>query len=261
MVLLKIELKNEMIKQIRNGTSINKISKSLGLAKSTIYYYYKKINGKKHIPPYVQPNYSEKEGEIVGIFAGDGSQYFAKEGYHYQINIHFGGHGKEYAIYVQKLYFDYFRKEFQLSLLNDGKIRLRTNSKDIYNYFKNYICYDSRIKHCTVRLKSLDIPREFKIGFIRGLVDTDGSVLYIKHDKAVIVFFCTTSQVLAEQIVLILKELEIKSTLCCRLKKGRKPLYVIRVIKSEVHKFLSIIQPFKQRLLRACSSMVECTPR
>ena len=250
MVLLKAEVKEEIMKELRKGTSINKISKLLSLGKSTIYYYYKKINGKKYIPPYVQPNYLEKEGEIVGIFAGDGSQYFAKGG-HYQVNVHFGGHRKEYALYVQKLFSDYFCKKFQLSNLNDGKLRLRTNSKDIFHYFKNYIEYNSKEKHCTVNLKTLNIPMKFKVGFIKGLVDTDGSVLYDKHDDAVRIFYYTTSEKLAEQISSILREFSIKNTCICRTdKKGRKPLYVVRVLEKEVYKFLNIVKPFKQKLLK-----------
>ncbi|MBS3104903.1 LAGLIDADG family homing endonuclease [Candidatus Woesearchaeota archaeon] len=250
MVLLKAEVKEEIMKELRKGTSINKISKLLSLGKSTIYYYYKKINGKKYVPPYVQPNFSEKEGEIVGIFTGDGSQYFAKGG-HYQVNVHFGGHRKEYALYVQKLFSDYFCKKFQLSNLNDGKLRLRTNSKDIFHYFKNYIEYNSKEKHCTVNLKTLNIPMKFKVGFIKGLVDTDGSVLYDKHDDAVRIFYYTTSEKLAEQISSILRELSIKNTCICRTdKKGRKPLYVVRVLEKEVYKFLNIVKPFKQKLLK-----------
>lgn len=40
----------------------------------------------------IQPRFSEKEGEIAGIFAGDGSQYFEPKAYYYEVNVHFGGH-------------------------------------------------------------------------------------------------------------------------------------------------------------------------
>ena len=51
MVLLAPELRNYVATEIKNGTSINKISKNTGYGKSTIYYYYKKINGKKYKEP------------------------------------------------------------------------------------------------------------------------------------------------------------------------------------------------------------------
>ena len=48
MSMLKLEIRGAIIKQINEGNSINKISKSLGLRKSTIYHYYKKIKGRKY---------------------------------------------------------------------------------------------------------------------------------------------------------------------------------------------------------------------
>ncbi|MBW2976842.1 LAGLIDADG family homing endonuclease [Candidatus Woesearchaeota archaeon] len=250
MTRLSLELKKEIVNQINNGTSINKISQFLGVYKSTIYYYYKKVKGKRYAPPYVKPNFSGTEGEIVGIFAGDGSQFLVKKRGHYQVTIHFGGHNTIYAEYVRQLYHDYFNKNFRLAKSNDGTIRLLIYSKDIFYYFKNYIEYNPKIKHCTVRLRSINIPLKFKLGFIKGLVDTDGSVLYDRHDKAVRIFYYTTSKELAKQISLILQELSITHTCICRDKINRKPLYVIRITKKEVNKFLNIIKPFKEKLLK-----------
>ena len=45
--MLKQEIREAIINQITEGNSINKISKSLGLRKSTIYHYYKKLKGRK----------------------------------------------------------------------------------------------------------------------------------------------------------------------------------------------------------------------
>lgn len=174
-----------------------------------------------------------------------------KKGGHYQVNIHFGGHREEYANYVQELFYNYFHKKFKLNYNKDGTLRLRIDSKDIYYYFKNYIDYNSKIKHCTVKLKSLAMPQEFKIDFIRGLVDTDGSVLYDKHDDAIRVFYYTTSKELANQIFLILQEFDIGNTCVCRTDKiGSKPLYTIRVLEGKVYKFLNVVKPFKQKLLK-----------
>ena len=78
---LKKEMKQELINQIKKNNSINKISKELFLAKSTIYYYYRKIKGRKYKKLGIVTKYSKKEGEIVGIFAGDGSQYFEPKKY------------------------------------------------------------------------------------------------------------------------------------------------------------------------------------
>ena len=153
MALIKSEIKKEMIGQISKGVSINIISKSLNLGKSTIYHYYKKIKGKKYKEPEFKVSFSEKEGEITGIFAGDGSQYFEPKRYHYEVNIHFGAKNLEYLFYVKELYEKFFNKKFRIEKSNPTTLRLRTYSKKSYYYFTNYLDYDPRIKHSTVRLK------------------------------------------------------------------------------------------------------------
>ncbi len=174
---LSSETKREVIKQLKEGVSLNKISNQFGIYKSTLYYYYKKLNGKKFKEPQFTPTSSEIEGEIVGIFAGDGSQFYEPKNCGYEVNVHFGNHRSDYAKYVEQLFESYFNHNFWL-LFDKNSIRLRTKSKKIFHYFKNYLTYDAPMKHFTVKLNTLNLPNDFKIGFLRGLVDTDGSVLH-----------------------------------------------------------------------------------
>lgn len=46
---LKPEIRNKIIQNIHLGNSINNISMELNIAKSTIYHYYKKINGRMYV--------------------------------------------------------------------------------------------------------------------------------------------------------------------------------------------------------------------
>lgn len=252
MTLLRPELKGEIIKQIKKGTSINKISIMCGVGKSTIYYYYKKIKGKKYKEPQFTLSASEIEGEIVGIFAGDGSQFYYPVSGAYPINIHFGVKSEQYAKYVKKLFELYFNKKFRLSYEKSGRIiRLRTQSKKIFYYFKNYIIYDSHSKHSTVRLNSLTIPNEFKIGFLRGLFDTDGSVIYLQKEKRVRIAFYTTSSELMKQAQALMNEFNFKYGCCIRTsKKGHKNVHVLWLWKESNDKFLKTIVPYKARLLK-----------
>lgn len=66
---------NKIICMIKAGYSINYISKHLATAKSTIYYHYKKINGRKYNIVKI-PDNQMILGEISGVFAGDGSFFF-----------------------------------------------------------------------------------------------------------------------------------------------------------------------------------------
>ena len=158
---LSLQVRNELVLLINRNVSINKISKKLNLAKSTIYYYYKKIKGRKIPLPKFEIGLSEKEGEIVGIFAGDGSQYFNKKNYKYEVNVHFGQHNYDYLLYVKKLYESFFNKKF--FIVKEHKIprRIRINSKAIFYYFDNYLTYKKSSKHNTVELRSLEFPKKF----------------------------------------------------------------------------------------------------
>jgi len=125
------DVKEKLIFLIENDISINQISKKLNLGKSTIYYYYKKIKGRKYKIPEFTPGFTEKEGEIVGIFAGDGSQYFHSKSYHYEVNIHFGKKSYNYLLYVKKLFDNYFNKQVYIHkekgvLLTGGAQRSHT---------------------------------------------------------------------------------------------------------------------------------------
>ena len=195
----------------------------------------------------IKPSFSENEGEIAGIFAGDGSQYFEPKAYHYENNIHFGGHNYKYAIYVKNLYEGFFKKKFMFRKESLNRYRLRTHSKEIFYFFKNYLNYVPQIKHCTVKLKTLNFPREFKIGFLRGLIDTDGTVYFPKQGNRCKIIFYTTSEELSKQICTILNELEIKNGVCVNKRKGRneKPVYQVYIYANSTDRFINLIKPLK----------------
>ena len=204
----------------------------------------------------VKPVFSEKEGEIVGIYAGDGSQYFEPKLYKYEVNIHFGLKNYNYARYVKDLYESYFQKKFRLRIESKTKLRMRTYSKELFYYFYNLLNYNRHIKHSTVYLKTLDLPIEFKIGFIRGFFDTDGCLSYNKREKRWKALFCTTSKKLANQISLMLSELDIQNntTVKSRSHIGEKTVYDVFLYKSSIDRFINLVKPLKSEAGRAGSS-------
>ncbi len=243
---LKKEIKMYIKEKINNNISINKISLSTGLSKATIYYYYKKIKGRKKKKTNYKINYSKVEGEVVGIFIGDGSQHYAKVNWNYQTNIHFGNNFI-YVRYVKALYENYFNRVWSLYKDTSSKnirYRLRAVDKKIFYYFQNYIHYNPHIKHSTVRLKNLDLPKGFKIGLIKGLIDTDGTVC--KYDNRTRIMYTTTSKILAKQIRLLLQDLRIKSSVYRIVsKRGYKDTYNLQIMTKDINRFLNIIKPNK----------------
>jgi hypothetical protein len=245
-MLLSDELRNKVCNKIRNGVSINKISKELCLGKSTIYYYYKKIKGKKFVEPEFKPGNSRLEGEVNGIFAGDGSQYYDKKRGSYEVNVHFGVKNYPYAVYVKQLFENFFHKKFRLDFEYETKLRLRTRSRKIFNYFQNYLSYNCHIKHCTVKLKD-HCSSAFKIGFLKGMFDTDGCLSFNRSEKRFRAVYYTTSKELARQINSILNELNIRNSIYVIDRKDRdeKTIYHVSVLGGSIHRFIKRIKPFK----------------
>ncbi|MBI4144751.1 hypothetical protein HY493_00930 [Candidatus Woesearchaeota archaeon] len=245
--LLPRGTKQELLQQITNGNSINAIARSLHLGKSTIYYHYKKIRGRKNKPPQFNPQASEAEGEICGIFAGDGSQYFEPKKFHYEVNVHFGGHREPYARYVKSLFESFFHKEFRLRREKSGAPRLRTQSKTIFCYFKHYLEYIPQHKHDTVQLKERTASPEFKKGFLRGLFDTDGCLWKDVTNRRLRAFYYTTSEILSRQTIQMLAEFGVSATKHVRFKPGCKPIFVLQFATRSIDTFLKHVKPFKAR--------------
>lgn len=193
----------------------------------------------------IKPSYSGSDGEIIGIFVGDGSQYFEPKKYHYEVNVHFGVINYDYALYVRTLYERFFQKKFRLQLDSPTQLRLRTCSKEIFNFFYNYLLYDRHKKHSTVRLKSVSFSNKFNISFLRGLFDTDGCLKEISRENRIKIFYTTTSKVLAAQVHKLLNELKIKNKVYIRKEPKWKDVYIVNVWKESTNKFINIIQPFK----------------
>jgi intein/homing endonuclease len=249
---LTANVKKEVIESIKRGDSLNKISKRMGLYKSTIYYYYKKIKGKRYTKPNIKPVvYNRLEGEIVGIFAGDGSQHLEQKSYSYAVSVCFGNKNYDYALYVKTIYDNYFGKKISLLRNTENSIKLFTKSKDIFFHFHNYLDFDKRIKHSNVRLKTLKFPDEFLLGFIKGFLDTDGWISKAKDRTNPRIGFSTTSNKLALQIKEILNKFQIKCGMYTinRSHRGEKTMYNIQIWKESTDIFLNKVKPFKLKNL------------
>lgn len=236
MALIPLEIKEEMINNINEGVSINNISKSLGLAKSTIYYHYKKLKGKKFKD--IQLNFkSEKAlGEFLGVFSGDGS--FTLCNWAYDTRIYVGYYEKEYAKNLEDFLFDIFRKKPFIHK-TQSVIVLRYRSKKLYQFIKKYLIWEGK-KTYSVRLLTLNHSRDFLIGFLRGLLDTDG---YYNKNKNMVTFD-TTSNNLASQICFIIEKLlELKFSKYIFYREGRKPLHEIALYGQNSYSILNTLSP------------------
>ena len=105
------------------GYSLNYIYKRVNISKTTAYYHFRKIKGRTYDMPQPVSDYSRKEGEIIGIFTGDGWFTYYKPNGEYKGFICFGIKNKDYANYVKELYNSFFDRKFILMMLSNVNFR------------------------------------------------------------------------------------------------------------------------------------------
>jgi len=236
----------EVIVLIKQGFSVNKIRRITGRAKSTIYYHYKKIKGKKQIPMIIRFNKDDELGEFLGLFAGDGSVNLAGN-YHYQVRVHLGYNEKQYVAALQDKFVEWFSKEPEVHFRNYNgrlsRIDLYYSSKPLYLFLKSHLFWEGK-KTYSVKLRDFDLKKKkFNIGFLRGLIDTDGN--YYKPKKRL--SFSTVSKGLAKQAYEIFKHnLGIEPKIFVYKKVKRADLYTIYVHGDNAINAIELIKPRNQ---------------
>ncbi len=238
-----VVINEKILQMIKKGVSLNKISKITGLGKSTLYFHYKKINGRKI--PLIKINFLKKDelGEFLGIFSGDGC-FSMRPNYHYIIRIYIGYYEKHYAECLKIKFNEWFSKSPNIyTTYYRGKksmITLYYSSKEIYNLIKNYLDWEDK-KSYTIRLKNLDLNNiKFNLGFIRGLIDTDGSYYAPKRR----VSFSTVSEKLSQQVMTIIENLiKVKPKCYILHPKGEHELYTITLHGKNAEDLINIIKP------------------
>lgn len=218
----------------------------MSLSKTTVYYWYERFVGKKVKPVHINESDTEAVGEFIGIFAGDGN-YFFEKGYKYRITIYLYSKDKPYVRYVSKLVTGVVGKKPWIYTVESEHVTIvRLYSKEVYKLLKRYLSWDGG-KTATVTLAaSAPHDKQFSIGFLRGLIDTDGT---IGHNRAI---FSTISHGLSRDIEGKLKMLKIsfKTYLQIDKRENIKPIYRINVTK-DFARFVVLINPQHFNYLRS----------
>lgn len=227
----------ETIELIRKGVSLNKIIELTGINKSTLYYHYKKIHGLKYKKINIEEPNLEKIGEFIGIFAGDGNYTFGRKAFHHRIRIYTGAYEVGYRKYLKSFLSGFFGKVPRTYMAADNSVEVSIyNSREIYDLIRKYLDWEGK-KTYTVRLKNLeDLEKEFLIGFLRGLFDTDGGIYTPKKKVA----FGTASRLLAYQVRDILRILGMNPGF---YEYKDKPFWYIDLYGEGSERFMKKIRP------------------
>lgn len=186
----------------------------------------------------------EIKGEILGVFAGDGNFFFDQKRYKYTIRFFFNKSESKYAQDLCDLMGmalgkpPNFRKEKNRSI-----ITLTYLSKPFYLFLKSHLSWkttENKKKSHTIRLKKVNQPREFKIGFLRGNIDTDGCI----SEKRI--NFASTSKNLIRNIEQFIKDLGFTNYNRWSYddKRGKRSrIHHIDLNRPEIKRFLRVVNP------------------
>ncbi|MBI4145740.1 hypothetical protein HY489_00190 [Candidatus Woesearchaeota archaeon] len=119
-------------------------------------------------------------------------------------------------------------------------IQLTYYSRAIYDLICKYLVWEGK-KSYSIRLRKLDIhKKEFNLGFLRGLIDTDGN-FYAPRKR---ISFSTVSKSLMDQVMLIVRHnCNLNLTYYVYQKKGRAPLHTIALSGANAKKLIDLVRP------------------
>jgi hypothetical protein len=243
MPITKQRLSEEQITQInrlvKEGKSLKCISRILTKPKTTVYYHFRKIKGRTVYPIIPRAVNDELIGEFIGLFAGDGCVYKSK-GYNYRTYLYFNITERPF---VEDLITNVLIKIFgkrPMIFIRENRLILCYGSRNIHEFINKYLVWDRKSrKTYSVRLKDVGHSRRFKVGFIRGSLDSDG------HFSRKQISFASVSPGLIRNIKKFLEDLNINNSLTRYKEKrsNRKDLYQIRIPKIDHENFVKTIRP------------------
>ena len=221
---------------MKKGKSIKEVKRNTGRSIGTIQRFANIIKGVQSYDSLRIPDDENIIGEFFGIFSGDGSFFFDPKSYHYTFQIHLGkGADEEYAEWIIEMLRQHFSKKIR-KYYHGNRIRLMFYSKTLYVYMKDHLELENKTYSIKLRKGIWRYSDVFLKSFVRGLMDTDGSVQRYR------IFLKLASKELIEQIHDILNSLGIEN----RFQEISDPrlncntLYSITINKSQFRKYSSI---------------------
>lgn len=228
-------------KKAKKGESVNKIKKDLELPKSTVYYHFKKEVGQKQKEKALTiPENEEVKGELCGIFAGDGN-FYKKETQQYRIRFYFNFYEEYHEVLADFLEDVLERRPRIYKYPNQGRVELDYSSKKFYNFLKENLEWkkDKTENICLKNPKNLS--KDFKKGFARGLLDTDGH----REKKFRRFIYGTISRDLRNNFSSLVRELDIEATDYSEEPENDnwRTMYKTRITGDAAQKFQKKIRP------------------
>lgn len=202
------KLSNEKIERIiveyKSGLSLRQLNMLLGVSIGSAHKYLSEFNiiKKQNIVKELNSHDERLIGLYVGLWMGDGTQYWDKSKGGYTVKICSNKNDVLLNQFIHNTILMLFGKKAKIiNELKTNRAYIRFDSKFVFDFVYHYIMIDSGKKTYSVRLKEKvdSYSREFLEGCLLGLILSDG---YLKH----VLSFNVVSVNLAENLKTILEK-------------------------------------------------------
>jgi hypothetical protein len=210
-IRLTTEKVEEIQRLVKGGLSLRGTARKTRINYSTLRFHAKQFAKKQSVLDFSV--FSKRElGYIVGFYVGDGSRIEEKRSGHY--GAKFSLDAKNDLDIASSLQTLFEKSGKRVTLYSEGSwLTMKVYSKTLLAILQGYVKYDqdNEGKHKVLVNPSVWY-RDFKLGFLGGMIDADGHVLKNKreigHFGAVIV---TANPTLARQLIGLLNGARIRN--------------------------------------------------
>ncbi|MEK7579637.1 MAG: LAGLIDADG family homing endonuclease [Patescibacteria group bacterium] len=217
---------------IKKNLTIFEVGKTLGIKYQTVYDRLKRLDIKTI--PYLKENYTNKRklntngysielAEFIGIMCGDG--HVSDE----QVFVFLGTKPNEYGDYVKELFKKIFWYELKEMAKDSKYLTLYLGFRELVKLLMSMGLVKNKVKEQMGAPKWIFENENFMKAFIRGFLDTDGSVYKLRWGTQI--SFCNRSVPLLKDTRRMLKLLGFNPS-----KISDQNLYLTR--KADLKKFL-----------------------
>jgi len=175
---------------------------------------------------------NEEIAELIGAHIGDGNSHVRKSDYRLSIAGN-AAKDQEYMSFLANLFYKNFKIIPKIYVRKNNSIYLIVRSKKLHKFYIAQLKLPIGPKANITIPKFIVSKKNFLVACIRGIFDTDGSVVIQKFGKYqyTSISISTTSKRLAKGLAANLKQLGFKPYICKRKPTLRSPLeeYSVRV--------------------------------
>jgi len=232
--------KGEIQRLVKSGLSLRKVSRRLGVPYWMVHRIvalYSKRQSRINLNALTEP----ERGYIVGAFVGDGSKISETTSGHYGVKFSLDSKSdEEIAHYLRNLF---VKTGKRVTLYTEKTcFVLKIYSQKLLEFllsFVNYTEVEGKKRKLLTGFENWAL--DFQLGFISGLIDTDG---YVHHGRQGIQHFglsiTTMNSALSEQLVSMLEGLgsepKVRRIKPSRTSFNTKPTYIVYLSKLEFSK-------------------------